>query len=117
MRRPRGGRGHEEVYAVLRGRATFTLDGVELDAPAGTFVRVAPEVRRRAVASERARAIVDELKAEQPGSPGVPIAEALLAIGTGDRDAAAQRLEGLLAERPELRAPLEKDPDLGSLLR
>jgi hypothetical protein len=26
------GMGHEEVYVVLRGRATFTLDGSELDA-------------------------------------------------------------------------------------
>src|SRR3954468_6765411 len=34
------GMGHEEVYVVLRGRATFTLDGTELDAPAGTFVAV-----------------------------------------------------------------------------
>ncbi|OFW53066.1 MAG: hypothetical protein A2146_03405 [Actinobacteria bacterium RBG_16_67_10] len=28
--------GHEEVYVVLAGRAAFTLDGVELDAPSGT---------------------------------------------------------------------------------
>lgn len=45
-----GGRGHEEVYIVLDGRARFTLDGEELDAPAGTFVRVDPAVHRRAVA-------------------------------------------------------------------
>src|SRR3954467_4695436 len=47
------GLGHEEVYLVLRGRATFTLDGTELDAPAGTFVAVIdPAVHRRAVAAE-----------------------------------------------------------------
>ncbi|MEA2383757.1 MAG: hypothetical protein QOH72_3728 [Solirubrobacteraceae bacterium] len=47
------GLGHEEVYVVLRGRATFTLDGEELDAPAGTFVAVIdPGVHRRAVAAE-----------------------------------------------------------------
>src|SRR5215218_2226808 len=46
------GRGHEEVYAVLRGRARFTLDGEELDAPAGTFVRVSPKVHRHAIATE-----------------------------------------------------------------
>jgi mannose-6-phosphate isomerase-like protein (cupin superfamily) len=46
------GRGHEEVYVVLRGRATFTLDGCALDAPAGTFVVVSdPAVYRRAVAA------------------------------------------------------------------
>src|SRR3954464_8467231 len=42
------GMGHQEVYVVLRGRATFTLDGTELDAPAGTFVAANdPGVRRR----------------------------------------------------------------------
>jgi hypothetical protein len=51
-----GGRGHEEVYIVLEGRARFTLDGQELDAPAGTFVRVDVAVRRRAWPSSRERA-------------------------------------------------------------
>lgn len=45
--------GHEELYVVLTGRATFTLDGEELDAPAGTLVFVAdPAVRRVAHAAE-----------------------------------------------------------------
>ena len=30
--------GHEEVYVVLAGRATFTLGDEEHDAPAGTLV-------------------------------------------------------------------------------
>jgi tetratricopeptide (TPR) repeat protein len=29
---------HEELYVVVSGRATFTVDGRELDAPAGTLV-------------------------------------------------------------------------------
>ena len=53
------GMGHEEVYVVLRGRATFTLDGTELDAPAGTFVAVTdPGVHRRAVAAEPNTAVL-----------------------------------------------------------
>src|SRR5439155_12989075 len=32
------GSGHEELYLVVRGRAQFTLDGEERDAPAGTIV-------------------------------------------------------------------------------
>jgi hypothetical protein len=53
------GMGHEEVYVVLRGRATFTLDGTELDAPAGTFVAVTdPGVHRRAVAAEPGTAVL-----------------------------------------------------------
>lgn len=45
--------GHEEMYVVVRGRATFTLDGEEVDAPAGTIVHLPdPTVKRAAVASE-----------------------------------------------------------------
>src|SRR4051812_26613988 len=52
------GRGHEEVYAVLSGRARFTLGGAELDAPAGTFVLVRPGTYRRAVAAEPGTAVL-----------------------------------------------------------
>jgi hypothetical protein len=53
------GLGHEEVYVVLRGRATFTLDDAEIDAPAGTFVVVAdPGVYRHAVAAEADTAVL-----------------------------------------------------------
>jgi len=45
--------GHEEMYVVITGRATFTLDGEEVDAPAGTIVHLPdPAVRRTAVARE-----------------------------------------------------------------
>jgi tetratricopeptide (TPR) repeat protein len=42
---------HEELYVVVSGHATFTLDGEEHDAPAGTLVFVRdPAVKRAAVA-------------------------------------------------------------------
>ena len=45
--------GHEEIYVVLAGRATFTLAGEEHDAPAGTLVVIRdPHVQRAAVAAE-----------------------------------------------------------------
>jgi quercetin dioxygenase-like cupin family protein len=44
--------GHEEMYVVLSGRATFTLDGDEHDAPAGTFVHCLPGTLRGALAAE-----------------------------------------------------------------
>ncbi len=44
--------GHEELYVVLGGRATFTVGGEELDAPPGTLLFVPPDVRRTAVAAE-----------------------------------------------------------------
>ena len=43
----------EELYAVVAGRATFTVAGQEIDAPAGTIVFVRdPATRRAAVARE-----------------------------------------------------------------
>ena len=42
------GSGQEELYIVLDGNATFELDGDTVDAPAGTFVFVGPESRRKA---------------------------------------------------------------------
>ena len=43
----------EEMYVVVLGSATFTLDGETLDAPAGTVVFLPdPAVRREAVATE-----------------------------------------------------------------
>jgi hypothetical protein len=44
---------HEELYLVLRGRATFTADGTTLDGPVGTILFVGdPTVRRGAIAAE-----------------------------------------------------------------
>jgi quercetin dioxygenase-like cupin family protein len=45
--------GHEELYVVVQGQATFTVDGEEVDAPAGTIVFLDdPKQRRHAVATE-----------------------------------------------------------------
>jgi hypothetical protein len=42
---------HQELYFVARGHATFTIDGAEHDAPAGTYVFIPdPTSRRHAVA-------------------------------------------------------------------
>jgi mannose-6-phosphate isomerase-like protein (cupin superfamily) len=40
--------GQEEVYLVLEGTATFEIDGETVEAPAGTFVSVPPDVKRKA---------------------------------------------------------------------
>ena len=47
------GSGQQELYYVVSGRATFTVDGEDVDAPAGTFVYPADPARQRtAVAAE-----------------------------------------------------------------
>jgi tetratricopeptide (TPR) repeat protein len=49
---PRSAR-HEELYVVLSGHATFTIDGEEVDAPLGTFIFVGdPSAKRKGVAVE-----------------------------------------------------------------
>jgi len=58
--------GHQEVYIVVRGHATFHLDGDEVDAPAGTLVVLRePTVRRAATAVE-----ADTLVLAVGGKPG-----------------------------------------------
>ena len=44
--------GQEELYLALSGRARFELDGLRIEAAAGTFVFVPPGVKRTAFAEE-----------------------------------------------------------------
>jgi tetratricopeptide (TPR) repeat protein len=47
-----GAAGHEELYVVMSGRATFTVGEETFDAPAGTLVLVPVGTHRAAVAEE-----------------------------------------------------------------
>ena len=99
-----GAGGHEELYFVLSGRATFTVEGEPVDAPAGSLVFVKdPATRRGAVADEAATEIL-----VIGGRPGAAFsvsswersAEALRYWTTGDWDGAIAILNGQLAEDP-----------------
>jgi quercetin dioxygenase-like cupin family protein len=98
------GEAHEELYVVLSGHATFTLDGDEVDAPAGTFVHVpAPSVKRGAAGSAGTTVLVVGAK---PGEAFTPSqwersAEALGFWPTEEWDKAIEVLEGHLAETPD----------------
>jgi len=60
--------GHEELYLVVEGHAAFTVDGEEVDAPAGTLVFVAdPDSRRGAVAREAGTTVL--VIGAEPGEP------------------------------------------------
>jgi len=94
--------GHEEIYAVLTGRATFTVDGEEVDAPAGTLVYLDdPRQKRHAVAKEAGTTVL--AIGGVPGTHEVSAWEywfpALPAIQAGDWDTARGMLEDALAER------------------
>jgi hypothetical protein len=59
--------GHEELYAVIAGCATFTVDGEQIDAPAGTLVYLDdPKQQRHAVAREAGTTVL-----AIGGKPGV----------------------------------------------
>jgi hypothetical protein len=54
-----GTEGHEELFAVMSGHAVFTIDGAEVDAPAGTLVFVRdPALNRAARATADGTAIL-----------------------------------------------------------
>jgi tetratricopeptide (TPR) repeat protein len=46
-----GADAHEELYVVVQGSATFTVDGEDIDAPHGTVVFVQPGTKRKAAAT------------------------------------------------------------------
>jgi tetratricopeptide (TPR) repeat protein len=58
---------HEELYLVVEGHATFTVDGEEVDAPAGTLVYVRDPAARRTATARSAGTTVLVVG----GTPGV----------------------------------------------
>lgn len=99
-----GAGGHEELYLVLGGRATFMIDGERIAAPEGTLVYVRdPGARRSAVADEASTTIL--VIGGRPGSPFTVSpwersADALRFWTTGEWDRAIDVLSAQLAEDP-----------------
>lgn len=94
--------GHEEIYVVVDGHATFTVDGEEVDAPAGTLVYLDdPAQKRHAVANEAGTTVLaiggvpgkHEISAWEYWFPALPL------IRAGDYDAARRMLEEALQEK------------------
>ena len=91
---------HEELYLVTAGHATFTVDGQEVDAPAGTLVYVPdPALKRGAVAREAPATVVS--MGGVPGKPYAPRswetnAELLPLFEAGDFDGVKQRIHAVL---------------------
>jgi tetratricopeptide (TPR) repeat protein len=102
--------GHEELYFVAEGHATFTVAGDEIDAPAGTFVFVRdPALKRAAVARDPGTTIL--ALGGKPGEAYEPLpweenADIIPLFGTGEYAEAKARLE----------RALERHPDAGGLV-
>jgi uncharacterized cupin superfamily protein len=93
--------GHEELYLVVHGHATFTIDGEEVDAPAGTIVFLdEPKQRRHAVAKEAETTVL--AVGGKPGAHEISAWEyifpSLPARNAGDWNTARTILEQALAE-------------------
>jgi tetratricopeptide (TPR) repeat protein len=102
--------GHEEVYVVLTGRATFTLDDEVLDAPAGTTVFIQdPKVVRHAraeVPDTQVLAIGGPRDGVYEPSPWEDFFAAARHRNAGDYNAYLAELEEALERRPEHPATL-----------
>jgi tetratricopeptide (TPR) repeat protein len=100
-----GDGGQEELYVVLTGHATFTVDGEKVDAPKGTLVFVRdPAVKRAAVAHAVGTTILCV-----GGRPGQPFRvstweysrRAAVRAEAGEPEEAVRIMEEVLAERPD----------------
>ena len=93
--------GHEEIYAVIAGHATFTVDGEEVDAPAGTLVYLDdPRQKRQAIAKEAGTTVlaIGGVPGKHEISPWEYFFPALPAVEAGDYDTARGILEDGLRE-------------------
>jgi quercetin dioxygenase-like cupin family protein len=96
--------GHEEMYVVLRGRATFTLGDDEVDAPAGTIVFARPGTKRGAIAAEDDTAVL--AVGAKPGEVFEPSAwedifAAFSYADQGEIDRARELVDGAVERRPD----------------
>lgn len=95
--------GHEELYFVAGGRATFLLEDKEFDAPAGTFVFARPGTKRGAVAAEPGTTIL-AIGAKAGVPHEVSKWEAIFAafghLRNGDEARGRQEMEAAIAEHP-----------------
>ena len=93
--------GHEEMYVVVRGHATFTVDGEEIDAPAGTIVYLDdPKQQRHAIAKDAGTTVL--AIGGKPGAHEISAWEyifpSLPARNAEDWDTARTILEDALAQ-------------------
>jgi tetratricopeptide (TPR) repeat protein len=96
--------GHEELYLVVAGRATFVLDGNEVDVPAGSAVFLRdPAVKRYARAEEPGTTVL--AIGGKPGQHEISAWEYFFAAyaraDAGDLDAALAEIDAGLAAKPE----------------
>jgi tetratricopeptide (TPR) repeat protein len=98
-----GEAGQEELYLVLRGAATFEIDGEVLEAPTGALVQVQPAAKRKATATEDGTTILivggTPGKAYEPAPEEAP--EAFAAYNAGDYEKALAKQRVVAEKQPD----------------
>ena len=102
--------GHEELYVIVSGRATFTLDDESLDAPAGTVVFVRDVTVRRHARAQEPNTAVLAVGGPREGVYEPSAWEDYFAAerhrAAGDYDAYLEELEEAAVRRPDHPATL-----------
>jgi tetratricopeptide (TPR) repeat protein len=98
-----GEAGQEELYVVLKGAATFEIDGETIDAPKGTMLNVQPTAKRKATATEDGATILavggTRGKAYEPAPEEA--AEAFAAYNKGEYEEALAKQLIVVEKQPE----------------
>ena len=97
-----GQAGQEELYVVLRGTATFEIDGESIEAPEGSLVHVRPTAMRKATAMDDSTMIL--VVGGTPGKAYEPApeeaSEAFAAYNAGDYQDALAKQRVVVEKRP-----------------
>jgi tetratricopeptide (TPR) repeat protein len=92
----------EELYVVLRGAATFEIDGESIEAPEGSLVHVRPTAMRKATAKDDGTTIL--VVGGTPGKAYEPVPEeaagAFAAYNAGDYERALAKQRTVVEKRP-----------------
>jgi tetratricopeptide (TPR) repeat protein len=98
-----GEAGQEELYIVLKGAATFEIDGESIEAPEGSLVHVRPPATRKATASDDGATIL--VVGGTPGKAYEPYpeeaSEAFSAYTAGDYETALAKQRIVLEKRSD----------------
>src|SRR5262245_62197247 len=94
--------GQEELYIVLKGAATFEIDGESIEAPEGSLVHVRPTAMRKATAKDDDTRLL--VVGGTPGKAYEPHpeegAEAFAAYNAGDYEGALAKQRIVVEKRP-----------------
>ena len=98
-----GEAGQEELYVVLRGAATFEIDGESIEAREGSLVQVRPTAMRKATAKDDGTTIL--VVGGTPGKAYEPApeeaTEAFAAYNAGDYEGALAKQRVVVEKRPD----------------